>query len=173
MSRVGSNIWFYYAENGRDRFKDQPVISTYVNKGRAYPKCHTNVEKALKSLEDSSLVRFDQKYMGMISNTSCLNDLNGGNITCSIDLKKDKEVVFSIPYSKGWTLYVDSKKQETNKANRMFLGARINRGQHQIELKYLSPGMKAGCTASVLGLLVVLILFSSPYIRQHCRSVWK
>lgn len=458
---VGSNIWFYYAENGRDRFKDQSVISTYVNKGRAYPKCHTNVEKALKSLEDSSLVRFDQKYMGMISNTSCLNDLNGGkyqfsiapedlgnffdeiymsnfmdqavynlngrswllklfsvkyfvskegivpyhfskekeitgrkdryiykdenslplvytydsyipvtqyermnpverqeamlqgcvleendakgmnpeklklhvnkldyeikdmqnmtwengvieagknakcvltfkgkkncetyvafsnlkyrginekyrtileqkdittgqieiyyahngeteeqklqllssknnfgsgrsnyganllynedalneitleftvpgkykidnidiytqamdgitelsqerskdspkdlkvdggNITCSINLKEDKEVVFSIPYSNGWTLYVDGKKQETNKANRMFLGARISKGQHQIELKYFSPGMKAGCTASVLGLLVVLILFSSPYIRQHCRSVWK
>ena len=98
---------------------------------------------------------------------------DGGNITCSINLKEDKEVVFSIPYSNGWTLYVDGKKQETNKANRMFLGARISKGQHQIELKHFSPGMKAGCTASVLGFLVVLILFSSPYIRQHCRSVWK
>lgn len=65
--------------------------------------------------------------------------VDGGNITCSINLKEDKEVVFSIPYSNGWTLYVDGKKQETNKANQNVSGCKDQQRTASDRIKIFLP----------------------------------
>lgn len=85
--------------------------------------------------------------------------IDGGHISCSVDFSRERELVFSIPYSTGWSLTVDGVKQDTNKANRMFLGAKISEGSHQIELHYTTPGLPEGVTISLVGLFCLGILW--------------
>ena len=77
-------------------------------------------------------------------------------ITGSIDTG-DSEVLFlSIPYSKGWTCYVDGKKTTLHPADTMFSAVEMNAGHHDIKLVYHTPGLFAGFILSLLGLILLL-----------------
>ena len=77
-------------------------------------------------------------------------------ITGSIDTD-DSEVLFlSIPYSKGWTAYVDGKKTDLIAADTMFSAIEMSAGHHDIKLVYHTPGLFAGVILSLLGLALLL-----------------
>lgn len=83
--------------------------------------------------------------------------IKGNRITCTADFSKTRELVLSIPYSKGWTLYVDGEKSPIHQANLMFLGAEIPEGKHQIEFVYMTPYLPAGAAATIAGLILLLL----------------
>lgn len=94
--------------------------------------------------------------------------IEGGHISCSVDFSRERELVFAIPYSTGWKLSVDGVKQKTNKANRMFLGAKIPEGSHQIELSYTTPGLPQGLGLSLAGFVSLEILRRIRKRKQLC-----
>lgn len=77
-------------------------------------------------------------------------------ITGDISLDVPKILCLSIPYSDGWTAYVDGKKQELLQANTMFMALSLESGEHSIRLEYHTPGKKVGIALGVLGWLCVL-----------------
>lgn len=79
--------------------------------------------------------------------------IDGNQVTGEIGLTKEKILCFSIPYSKGWKLYVDGKEHQLKKANTMFLAAEVEAGEHQIRLEYQTPLLKVGFGLSILGLV--------------------
>ena len=81
-------------------------------------------------------------------------------INADIILSEDKMLVFQLPYSKGWTLYVDGNKCETFKSNIAFLSAPIEKGHHDIVLKYSTPGLKYGVIISLIGILLFIITYA-------------
>lgn len=86
--------------------------------------------------------------------TKCItNNYYSGRVTTG-----DEDILFfSIPYDKGWTLYVDSEKQEIIKlVNDTFIGALIHsEGEHIIELKYETPGLMIGLVISMAGIALL------------------
>lgn len=84
---VGTNIWFYYNGSGRGH-KNKTIISAYVNRGRAYGKCHSEIEDTIKELPNSSLVRVDQRNMNTLCNTSMLNEINAENSDFRLHLRE-------------------------------------------------------------------------------------
>ncbi len=70
-------------------------------------------------------------------------------------LKSDRDGVFftSIPYDEGWEIFIDGEKQETAKAAGYFLSCPIEKGEHEIILKYTVPGIKVGAVISLLSLI--------------------
>lgn len=87
----------------------------------------------------------------------------GNSIEGSLDFSEPRFLSFSIPYSKGWTLYVDGVKKPLQKANIMFMGAVVESGKHKILLHYETPGLKLGVFGTILGLL----LFAGVLIYHH------
>ncbi|MDO4273913.1 MAG: YfhO family protein [Eubacteriales bacterium] len=85
--------------------------------------------------------------------------VSGNHITCSLTLDKEKVLVFSIPYSKGWTLYVDGKKQAIKKANTMFMAAELTSGSHRAELVYATPYIYVGIVLSAAGSLLTFAVW--------------
>jgi uncharacterized membrane protein YfhO len=69
------------------------------------------------------------------------------------NLKSSKIMVFSIPYSKGWTAFVNGKKTKLLRANTMFMALPLKAGFYNIELRYFTPGLKVGIILSILGFL--------------------
>lgn len=76
----------------------------------------------------------------------------GGNVIAgSIHVKNAGYFITTIPCDDGFTVFVDGKKAETERVNTAFLGCRIDKGRHQVEIVYHAPGMAAGKMASVIG----------------------
>lgn len=76
------------------------------------------------------------------------NRING-----NIKLDKTKLLCLSIPYSKGWSAYIDGEKAEVLRTNSIYSGVIVDPGNHQIELRYFTPGLKAGILCFILGII--------------------
>lgn len=76
-----------------------------------------------------------------------------GHITGRIASDVAGVLVFSIPYTKGWSVAIDSVEQPAFRANLGMLATDISPGEHRIELRYSRPGFMAGTFIGLLGLL--------------------
>jgi uncharacterized membrane protein YfhO len=63
---------------------------------------------------------------------------------------------FSIPYSKGWTAFVNGKKTELLRANTMYMALPLKAGDYEIVLKYRTPGLTLGILISLLAVLLFI-----------------
>lgn len=79
----------------------------------------------------------------------------------TINSSSDKMLFFSIPNVKGWSVWVDGVKTETQMVNIGFLGVPLSKGEHAIELKYRSATQLPGLIISVLviSMFILLIIF--------------
>ncbi len=68
-----------------------------------------------------------------------------------INVPGNRYLQLSVPYSNGWSAYIDGKETETYVANVMFLGIDIPAGKHTVEIRYRTPGLTAGVILSLLG----------------------
>ena len=87
---------------------------------------------------------------------NCLEDekIETNTVTGKVNLPKDKILCFSIPYSHGWTARVDGKKEEVLQANVMYMALPLEKGEHNIELYYRTPGLITGFWISMFGFIV-------------------
>lgn len=92
-------------------------------------------------------------------------------ITGTVNAEQDRYLVFSIPYSKGWTVYDNGKKAELQKANLMYLGMPIEAGSHEIRLVYRTPGGTAGVLVSLAGVILMIFLCRKSAGGQGSRKL--
>ena len=83
-------------------------------------------------------------------------EISTNSVKGKISLDKTKFLYFSIPYSKGWTAYIDGKKADLLQANIMHMGLFVEQGEHVIELKYETPFLKTGLLISIISFIVFL-----------------
>ena len=86
-------------------------------------------------------------------------------VTGKITLDKAKILCLSIPYSKGWTAYVDGKNTKIYQANSMYMGLPLEAGTHEIVLVYSTPGGRAGTGVTEIGAAICIMLFVAR--RKH------
>ena len=91
-------------------------------------------------------------------------------ITGTVNAEQDRYLVFSIPYSKGWTVYDNDKKAKLQKANLMYLGMPIEAGSHEIRLVYRTPGGTAGILVSLTGVALMIFLCRRSSGGQRARK---
>ena len=77
-------------------------------------------------------------------------------ISGTMELDSPKLLCLTIPYSKGWSAYVDGNKTEILCTNTMYSGIMLGKGAHLIELKYFTPGLKAGLFCSAIGVIILI-----------------
>ena len=79
-------------------------------------------------------------------------------VTGTITVSKKKALVLSVPYSKGFTAYVDGKETKLLRANTMFMALELEPGTHEICLMYCTPYLKAGTGLPAAGLILYIFL---------------
>lgn len=92
---------------------------------------------------------YEEKIENLTQNVMTDVKIDTNVVKGSIDLDESKILCLSIPYSNGWTAYVDGKEQELLKANLMYCALELDEGEHKIELRYDTPGFKLGVVVSV------------------------
>ena len=115
----------------------------------------------MASVEEQTEELGKESLQNIKTETNCIR----GDITTT----SDKILVFSIPYSAGFTAYVDGEKTELVQANSMYMGLELKKGRHTITLRYCTPYIVPGMILTVIG----LILFAGIVISYRRRGKQK
>lgn len=84
-----------------------------------------------------------------------INEIRG-----TVSGSKEKLLCIAVPYSKGWTAYVDGAETEVKCVNGVYNGFEITPGEHEIIMVYRTPGLSLGLLlglAGVCGFIGVVI----------------
>ena len=88
------------------------------------------------------------------------NNSTEDHLTGKISTKeKDQMILTTIPYDKGWNVYVDGKKVETYEALNALMAFDIsNSGDHTLELKYWPFEYTVGMIISIIGIITLIAI---------------
>lgn len=111
--------------------------------------------------EQEAALRADE-----IQNLTFADNEVSGTITTS----EAKLLCMSLPYSDGFTAYVDGKKTDILRADSMYMAVYLPAGTHQISFVYCTPYLKEGILMTCIGILLLLGLIVWERRRGHVES---
>ena len=152
-----------------DEIKDAVIKQSpiFINKGDTYKII---IKSNLSKTELNSLKWYQIDYDKYIETINELkkNEFNitkynkDNHIEGNIDVNNDKNVLLlTIPYDKGWNIYVDDNKVNYNICFDSFICLDLDKGKHNIKMNYVPSGFIVGLIVSSLTFIVTII-----YIRK-------
>lgn len=99
-----------------------------------------------------NIQKFDNVYNYFLNNKLDIIKFKESYIKANSNYNEDTLIYTSIPYDKGWNVYVDGKKIETDIVGNALLAFEVPRGNHNIELKYKIPYFNIGAIVSLISL---------------------
>lgn len=93
-------------------------------------------------------------------NLNCLSD---SHLQGEVIVKNSNYIMFSIPYEKGWNIFVDGKKVSQIQVMDALMAIPVSSGRHTIELIYIPQGL-------YIGLVITLLSFISGIIITKARK---
>lgn len=118
--------------------------------------CSAGTELYLSTLDKDKVIESLEK-LGQNSQMTNI-EIKRGNVFAEIDADKAGLMFMSIPYDKGWTLWIDGEKTEIVEAFDTFSSCKISAGKHTIVMKYVSPLFVEGVIASVISLMIYICI---------------
>ena len=160
--------WKYHNENYNFSYQigltDNTDIAIKIGRGRYVIR---NIELYIIDYENIRNVRdsvdefiFDrEKTKGNVIEGH-INVTNAGYFT------------ISIPYDKGFRIYLNGEEIPYEKVNTSFIGFKINPGKHHIRIVYNAPYKRAGMFGSGIGLLMFIgvIIYEKKHLKNKFIS---
>lgn len=88
-----------------------------------------------------------------------------------VDTDEQKEVIITVPYEKGFHVFVDNKEQKTDKYLDTFLSFEVEPGIHSVELIYIPYGLYLGLFMGGIALLITMTIIFKHWFNN--RSIIK
>lgn len=85
-------------------------------------------------------------------------EISDNQISGVITVDDTKALCFSIPYSSGWSVYIDGQESELLQSNVMYMGVVLTEGTHRVELRYETPYLRMGFAITLAGFLVFFVI---------------
>lgn len=144
--------WIYNNKNNTFHFlindKTIDTIDITLNKGTyTIDNIHTYI--------------LDYNYLLNINNniTSMnITSINNDTINGTINTSNNGYLITTIPYDKGFSIYIDNKLVDTIIVNKSFLGTKLPKGYHNITIKYTTPWLNIAKILSLLGVSIYIII---------------
>jgi len=95
-----------------------------------------------------------------------LNKVNDNQLEGNITLNYDTYLKLTIPYDKGFKVYVNDKETNIFKVDKTFIGLKLNKGTHNIKIIYEAPLFKEGKIISLTTLISTSICFITKKISK-------
>lgn len=109
---------------------------------------------------------YEEKIAERTKNTLQNINIDYNIVTGNITLTESKLLCLSMPYADGWTAYVNGEKAELLKVNGMYCGLMLEPGEHEIELRYQTPGLKYGIVISFIS-VALFMFFSYKHLKNN------
>ena len=98
---------------------------------------------------------FEQYYSAMADGNFAATENNGSSFSGQVVAKEQERLFFSLPYERGWSVYIDGQKVETEAVFDTFLSVKIPAGKHTVELSFIPPGLFMGSVVSGVSILAL------------------
>ena len=95
---------------------------------------------------------------------------SGDNIEGSIDVSKDGYFILTVPYTDGFTAYVDGEKTEVECVDTAFVGFPLSQGHHDIRINFTAPYLKEAKLMSAGGLLILAFLIVRELLAKRKKT---
>lgn len=79
-------------------------------------------------------------------------NINGNKISGTYETDENSTVMLTVPYTEGWTVYVDGKETEYKEIAGTFMGIELSAGSHNIEMVYNTLNMKPAFIVTSAGI---------------------
>ena len=150
-------------------YKDLKKGGTIIDLGYATPddiiviSGDTSMNASVYTLESS---RFIEAFNILNNNSLNVSEFTNNKITGTVNASKDATLICSIPYDKGWSVYIDRKKAETNDIYGALISVNVPAGEHTVTLKYMPVNFILGC---IITSLCIIILIGIYTFKKMCR----
>ena len=150
-------------------YKDLKKGGTIIDLGYATPddiiviSGDTSMNASVYTLESS---RFIEAFNILNNNSLNVSEFTNNKITSTVNASKDATLICSIPYDKGWSVYIDGKKAETNDIYGALISVNVPAGEHTVTLKYMPVNFILGC---IITSLCIIILIGIYTFKKMCR----
>jgi len=108
-------------------------------------------------------IRKSESLTNVLLSNNCING--------EIVVEGDRILQIAVPYSDGWTAWVDGEKRELFRCGGMYMGLDLDAGTHEIELRYVTPGLLTGAVVSAAALMLVIVLVIAGKKKQRRREL--
>ncbi len=120
--------------------------------------------------------KIEEIYNDLIKNKVVINDFKTSVIKLKANKTQNRSVVFtSIPYEKGWSGYVDGQKAEIKPClEDTFISidlSGLDDGEHNIELRFVPPGIKSGLIISLISVVLTIFYLSNVLKRRKNKGL--
>ena len=134
--------------------KDQVYIRFYLGEGEEF-----SGESLALAVERADVLETYAKMVQAQNVDVKMKEEQNIVVQCTNVAKEDQYLMISIPYDIGWHAYVDGEKVEIMETDHQMLIIPIKKGTHEIEIKYVPKGLRAGISISIiaLGLMICKI----------------
>ena len=94
-------------------------------------------------------------------------EVTADRITGRIDVPDHRWLQFAVPYSRGWTARIDGKVVPLYRSDYLYMAVELEAGEHDVELTYLTPGLKEGFLISLVTAAVLLLLGGAGLLKRR------
>jgi uncharacterized membrane protein YfhO len=116
----------------------------------------------LNDLTQSKVVSLQDRYFEPAQNLQAtglvIDHFSSNHIVGSIHPNRSGILVFSIPFSEGWTLKIDGENTPMMRANFGMLATPVSANARKVELNFRLPGQTTGFFLGALGFGALLLL---------------
>lgn len=114
----------------------------------------TQIPMYISNHDNQYSSNFKELTKNQFENVVFNNDYLSGDITIT---DSAKTVFTSIPFDKGWSVYVDGNKIDYEKVQLGFIGFELEPGTYHVEFKYEIPFLKVGITISLVSIGILVL----------------
>ncbi len=86
-----------------------------------------------------------------------INSIDNKGIVLYGHTSDASQILVTLPYEAGYRVYVDGVKTEYNSYRDCFMTIPVPEGEHEIRIKYITPGIYTGIALSILFLFTLLL----------------
>lgn len=101
--------------------------------------------------------RFENVYKTLSDGFEADLNVQGNTVSGKYTTDINSTVMLTLPYTQGWTVYIDGEKTDYKELAGTFIGIDLTAGTHSIEMKYRTPYVNVGIAATFMGVAGVVL----------------
>ena len=158
-----------------DYYHDSNLLRLQLKKGKNILKIKSDYSMKydiqVYELKDENL---DSLVKDLQSETLSIEKMQKGHLRGNINVQSNrKTLLITIPYQKGWNIYVDGKKTNYYEVYDTFIGLDLKKGKHQIVMRYENKPLKLGILMSILTLVITIFMLFMYNKRKVFKNIKK
>ncbi len=137
-----------------------------------------SLDTSLSGIGTTYIYRFDDDIYHRLcerlkENSFEVKEINGQGIKATGNLQEDSYVMITLPYENGYEIYIDGEKSDYISYRGSLILVKVSEGIHDIEIKYIAPGIRSGLVISIVSLIVtgVYVLINYNGKRKGKKSI--